>query len=78
MKTKKETLEHFTDKGFKDKRPSHPKDIRTSNESIDDELKLFDWRLYLRLNPDVFASGVKTEEDAIQHYTDVGYTEAIK
>lgn len=43
--------------------------------SIDDKLKLFDWRLYLRLNPDVFAAGVKTEDDAIQHYTDVAYIE---
>lgn len=75
VKTKKEALEHFNSKGFKDKRPSNPKEIRTSNESIDDKLKLFDWRLYLRLNPDVFAAGVKTEDDAIQHYIDIGYIE---
>jgi hypothetical protein len=45
VKTKKEALEHFNGKGFKDKGHSNPKEIRTSNESIDDKLKLFDWRL---------------------------------
>ena len=42
---------------------------------LQDKLKKFDWKFYLKSNPDLLAAGLKTKRDAIKHYRKHGFKE---
>lgn len=42
-------------------------------KALNDSLKLFDWRFYLEINHDIADLGIKTEEQARDHYIRYGY-----
>jgi hypothetical protein len=42
---------------------------------LQDKLKKFDWKFYLKSNPDLLAAGLKTKRDALKHYRKHGFKE---
>jgi hypothetical protein len=44
-------------------------------EALETKLKHFDWKFYLKHNPDLIYSGINTQEQAIEHFSNYGYLE---
>ena len=44
-------------------------------ETLETKLKHFDWKFYLKHNPDLIYSGINTEERATEHFSNYGYLE---
>lgn len=43
--------------------------------TFQDKLKKFDWKFYVKINPDLAPNGITTEKRAIEHYTNYGFKE---
>lgn len=43
--------------------------------TFQDKIKKFDWKFYVKINPDLAPNGITTEKMAIEHYTNYGFLE---
>ena len=50
-------------------------DRRSKNPLLQEKLKKFDWKFYLKSNPDLVAAGLKTKREAVRHYWKHGFKE---
>ena len=51
------------------------KETKQQHDILETKLKHFDWQFYLKHNPDLIYSGIKTKERAIEHYSNYGFLE---
>ena len=43
--------------------------------TFEDKMKKFDWKFYVKINPDLAPNGITTEKKALEHYTIYGFRE---
>ncbi len=75
VKTEDDDIQHYTDIGYIERRSSNPLEKKLSGETLDDKLKLFNWRFYVKNNEDLSKAGMKTLKNAVKHYISTGYFE---
>jgi len=49
--------------------------IKDQSKLLQERLKKFDWKFYLKSNPDLVAAGLKTKRDAVKHFWKFGFRE---
>lgn len=50
-------------------------DRGSKNPLLQEKLKKFDWKFYLKSNPDLVTAGLKTKREAVRHYWKHGFKE---